>query len=892
MVVRETDLQKPTTVIVYGDMCVTDPRNVAATNTRVRRPVGARCRVPCCLALLLFALGTAAAQSPAAFTVAGTVLDPSGASAPGATVTLKQSGRARPSIKTDADGKFRFEGVPRGSYSIQVEHRGFKTSIDSITVPTQPIEPLKIVLTLEEMVSAVAVNEAELKEVSTDVAENRNAAAVDQTILESIPVFDQDYVGAMSVFLDSGALGTDGPQMIVNGMEVTSVIASPSTIQEVRINQNPYSAELTRPGKGAIEIITREPGSAYHGTVNFIFRDSAINGRDPFAITRAPEQRRIWEGAVGGPVGHSKSTSFLLSAHRREEDIQSTVFAAGPTGPIQESVPSPKRDTRFVVRIGHQFSPSHTNSIEYSEWRYPSYNQGVGNFVLPEAGTNSIDREHELVFSDRFAPSPHWLIQSQIVAALELHFTDSITSAPKIIVRDAFTSGGAQIHLLKTENHIQIRNLVSWLSGKHLVKFGVAVPDVSRRGTVNRNNFGGTYYFDNLQDYSVQLPYAFKQQNGPGKVILWEKQLGAFVQEDYRLKPNLSVSVGLRYNWQNVVNDNTQFAPRFAFAYSPDKQGKTVFRGGAGVFYDRIGSGTLTDLQLYNGQVLQSFLIIDPTFPDPFANTAGALPSDVVHFAPNLREPYSIQYSFGMERQISKRTTVAVTYAGSRGISLFRSRDINAPLAPTYLIVTNPTVGFERQIESAGRQAGNSLEITVRGSLAHRLSGLAQYTLSRTDNNTGGVNWYPADQYNPSGEWGRADFDQRHRLTLLESFNAGKSFTIGVGLQVTSGKPYTLTTGKDTYHTGLTNARPDGVARNTLQGPGYVGLDIRVSRDFFLTKDKKDKSRLLTFALDIFNVPNHVNYVSYVGNLSSPFFGHAVSASAPRRLQLTSRFKF
>jgi hypothetical protein len=169
-----------------------------------------------------------------------------------------------------------------------------------------------------------------------------------------------------------------------------------------------------------------------------------------------------------------------------------------------------------------------------------------------------------------------------------------------------------------------------------------------------------------------------------------------------------------------------------------------------------------------------------------------------------------------------------------------------------------------------------------------------QYTLSRTDNNTGGINWLPANQYDLSGEWARADFDQRHRLNLLESLRPGKQFTIGVGVSAASGKPYTLTTGQDVFHTGLTNARLNGVPRNSLEGPSYVDLDLRISRDFYLSKNKKDKEKgmVTTVGIEGFNMLNHVNYISYVGNLRSPLFGQAVSALHTRRLQLTARFKF
>jgi len=135
-------------------------------------------------------------------------------------------------------------------------------------------------------------------------------------------------------------------------------------------------------------------------------------------------------------------------------------------------------------------------------------------------------------------------------------------------------------------------------------------------------------------------------------------------------------------------------------------------------------------------------------------------------------------------------------------------------------------------------------------------------------------------------------FDQRHRFNLLESYSPGKSFTLGLGVTVASGKPYSLTTGGDVYGTGLTNARPAGVPRNSLEGPAYADFDSRLSRDFYLNRGKKEKGRMLTVAFDAFNVFNHVNYVSYIGNLKSPFFGQAVSALPARRLQITTRFKF
>jgi hypothetical protein len=285
----------------------------------------------------------------------------------------------------------------------------------------------------------------------------------------------------------------------------------------------------------------------------------------------------------------------------------------------------------------------------------------------------------------------------------------------------------------------------------------------------------------------------------------------------------------------------------------------------------------LADLIFYDGQRLRSYLIPNPTYPDPYMaiGTLASQSPEIVRLDPTVREPYSIQYSLAVERQIAKRATLSTTYRGARGFKLFRSVDVNAPLPPDYEVRPDPGVGIFRQIESAGRQTSDALDVTLQGDVTRFFTCLAQYTLSRTYNNTGGINWFPANQYDLSGEWARADFDQRHKLNMLGSFNVGKGMNLGVALTLASGAPYTLTTGLDPYHTGLANARPPGVARNSLQGPGYADLDLRWSRDFNLNKSKKEKGPVATVGFDAFNVMNHVNFAAFVGDMSSPFFGGA-----------------
>jgi hypothetical protein len=322
-----------------------------------------------------------------------------------------------------------------------------------------------------------------------------------------------------------------------------------------------------------------------------------------------------------------------------------------------------------------------------------------------------------------------------------------------------------------------------------------------------------------------------------------------------------------------------------------------VIRGGSGYFYDRTGPQPIFDLIRYDGVRLLQYVISNPLYPDP-----GAVgPTSVVRLDPTVKLPLTIQYGFGIERQLQKSTTVSLNYYGMRGMNLFRSRDVNAPPPPVYSARPDPLYSVWRQIESSADLQSNSLEVALRGNVTHYFTGMIQYTLSKAYNNVGGntlsgarasLNSFPANNYDLSGEWARADWDQRHRFNLLGTVTPGRYFKLGMAVGLYSGMPYTMTTGRDDNHDGMANDRPQGVPRNSLHGPAYADLDLRCSHDFFLVRAKKDRGPTATLALDAFNAFNHVNYQSYVGVLSSPFFGEPVSALPARRLQVSLRFRF
>jgi outer membrane receptor protein involved in Fe transport len=832
-----------------------------------------------------------------AIAITGTVLDQNAEALAGAEVTLKGSGPVRAlSTTTDASGAFRFEKLNAGVYEILVTREGFKPATARVTIGNRAPAPVRIILPVADLQQEVSVSASDTQ-INTDAGGNLDVVAMNRDALNNLPALDQNYIDALSGFLSAGATGTGGVTLVVDGMEAAKVGLSPSAIQEVKINNNPYSAEYSRPGRGRIEVVTK-PGSAeFHGDFNLLFRDHRLNARSVFAETRQPEQRRIYEGNVTGPLLRSKAhpTSFLISFEREEDDLQSIIVGAGPNGTIRDTFPRKDRDLDFSVRLTRQVSEKSTLSATYSYEQESGDNQGVGGFNLPEVATNFKNHEDLLRFNHNWVVSPKLVNQISVLFGRYDTPTVSVNQARRIVVQDNFTTGGAQADVLRTEAHWTLNEALTWSQGKHVVKGGIQVPDFSRRGLNDRSNSAGTFYFSSLQDYLDGRPFKFEQQQGVTKLVFWEVVAGVYAQDEIRLRPNLSAALGLRYDRQNYFNgDDNNFAPRLSVAWAPGKSRKTVVRGGLGVFYDRTGPSPIFDLLRFDGRRLKKYVISNPGFPDPFSagQSSPSEPSSIVRLAPDVVIPYTVQSGIGVERQLQKSLTLTVNYYNTRGVNLFRSRDANAPLASLFGRRPDPNFSLVRQIESTGRQSGHSLELGLRGNITPYFSGMVQYVFGHARNDTGGITSFPANSYNLTGEWGRADFDVRHKFNLLGAIKAGKYFNLGVALALNTGAPYTIVTGRDDNNDSLTLERPAGVGRNTMEGPGLAQLDLRWSREFRLNRRKKDEGPKLTVGMNALNVTNRVNFAGYVGNLNSPFFGQAVAARPSRRLQLSLQFAF
>jgi hypothetical protein len=843
-------------------------------------------------------------QQPAAHPLIGTVFDPTGAAIAQAQVTLLDSQDTHVTqATTDAVGRFRFPNIAQGKYSLAVHAEGFRDFRVAVTISSKRSPALRVTMQiLVQTENVVVATGSEVPTVSTETSENQNTNSVDRDALDRIPVFDQDYITTVSRFLDDNAIGTNGVTLVVNGIEANGPGVTPSAVQEVKINNNPYSARFSRPGRARLEITTKGGTPDYHGSVNFMFRDAVFDAANAFAtLGKPPEKREYFEGSVTGPIAKSKHTTFLLALDEDildQQGIIDPVAAASAEslgfGNIAASVANPTHHFFGSGRVFHDLANGDQFWIGYSYEHRTSQNQNAGGTILPSAASDLLFFEHEINVSYLHQFSPHWLNQLRFLVGHFDNSTTSIEQEAQIAISGLFTAGGAQADARRTEYHFDGTDFATYASGKHQLSFGIDVPDISRRGLDDFTNREGTYTFADEASYTPGLPTTYLVQTGQGHVAFLEKVLCGFVEDNIRLRPNFSLYLGVRYYWQNYFHDDPHnFAPRLSFAWAPTAKSKTVIRGGGGVFYDRTGPTPIGDLLHFNGVNLLRYIVEPPSLTYP-VNPAvlASTPISIVTLDPRLRIPYVLQYSLGVERQVTPKTTFAATYIGSRGIDQFRSINSNAPvLIGANWIAPNPALGQVREMQSEGYQKSNSLELTFRGKLSRYFSGQVQYTFSHTDNNTSGITYFPANSYDPGADWGLSDNDRRHKFDLMGSTSPTRFFTFGIALSLYSGKPVDIVTGNDDNHDGVLNDRPVGIGRNTMPGPGTLNLDMNVAHDFPLSKEKKN-AKVISVSLNSFNVLNHPNYVTYIGTQSSPLFGMPAAAQPPRRMQLDVQFKF
>jgi hypothetical protein len=836
--------------------------------------------------------------------IKGTVVDAKAAHIPGAKVKLtQQSSGHETEVTTDETGAFSFDNQPAGDYILTAIALGFKLAERKLTVATTPAPPVQISLEVLQVTEKLTVS-ADAIPVSPE--QNADRFHVDDNFLSSLPMVNGDPLSVVSIFTDPSLAGAMGPQLIVDGIPTDSLDLPLSSIKSISVNENPYSAEFGRPGKGRIEVKTKRRIHQFHGTVFTDFLNSAFDARDPFASSVPLHQRSVSEAELEGPI--SKAVTFLVSGRYDLNNETAVVDAQKLSGPLVRNFGAPERNTHLFERLIFKLSTNHKLSLTHKFKHKSRKNQNVGAFDLPERATNYLDHENEFDLFETATPSPALLNEFRLAYRQRRQDTSSITDQPAILVPDAFQSGGAQASIHLRDFLADAEDIATWSHGKHTLRFGGGVRPRWIRA-VNASNFGGTFVFsclfpipkdplDPLQQpctlaFSQNMPAQFTQNIGNPQVSFAQHEFYSFVQDELRLRPKLSLVLGLRHEGQSNGNHFHNVAPRLAIAYAPGSA-RTVIRAGFGVFYDRQPEVMEQQALLYNGNQIQQIVIPNPSFPNPIppGTTVTSAAGSLVRISPDMTFPYLFQGNFEVERKLGKgENYFSVDLTTVRGVHLYRMRDINAPLPGTG-VRPNPSILNLDQFESAGSSRSNSMTLALRLHPRRNFSFYSQYILSRSMDDTSGIYFLPANNFDLHSEWGRSDFDRRHQFNFIGTYDLPRGFRVGAVGRIASGIPFNITTGLDANGDTVFNDRQPGVTRNTGHGPGYANLDLHFGKIFRL-KGRDHNPKQFELAVDAFNALNHVNYKNYVGIATSPFFGQPNHSADPARsLQLSLKFTF
>jgi len=806
--------------------------------------------------------------------IRGTVTDPSGAVITGAAIGIVTPDGKTVSAVTNKNGVYEIKSLPPGKYTVTANATGFSVFVQD-DVELNAGQTTSFNISLEISVEQEKVNVQEHStQVDTNPASNAGAMVLSGKDLEALSD-DPDELQSDLEALAGPAAGPNGGQFYIDGF-TAGQLPPKSSIREIRVNQNPFSSEYDKLGYGRIEIFTKPGTEKFHGQISVLGNSSAFNSQNPFLTTEPSYDSTQYMGSLSGPI--TKKSSFFVDFQRRNINELAVVNATilnpacvandpgscdptNPGVPFTAAVPNPYTRTIINPRIDYQISKNNTLTARYEFWRNSETNDGVGQLALQSQGYNSQETEHTVQISDT------QIIGTKAVNELRFQYLRDLTTQlplntnTSVTVAGAFSSGGSANGSINDDtSHYELQNYTSLSLKSHMLKFGVRVRGVQETNT-SEQNFNGTYFFPSIQAYANtflgigQQASQYSQTSGgiPGNAppgtgplapvatsnLSWV-DAGFYVQDDWRLRSNLTLSYGLRFETQNQIHDHSDWAPRAAIAWGIDGHGKsaakTVVRAGAGLFYQRFQEEWQLLADRYNGIDQVNYLVANPqtfTFPPQPPPSLPAVNSPTLYqIDPRMHASYIIQSAVSIERQITKSANLAVSYLNSRGQRQFLTRNINAPFDSTD--PTDPLVrplhdvyglGNVYQFSSEGTFKQSQLIVNTNMRVGARLSLFGFYLLNYADANTGGLNpnspsvagSFPSNQYNLNEDWGPASYAQRHRLFLAGTLAGPYGVRLSPFVVVSSGMPYNVTVGPDLNGDSIFNDRPSFAANPTAE---------------------------------------------------------------------------
>lgn len=827
-------------------------------------------------------------------TIVGVVADPSDAVVPNATVTVRGANNLSTSALSNGEGRFTVPALQPGEYTLLITAKGFLAyETTGLRLAVGETITHKARLQVASLSQEVTVDESRS---TLDVEPSNNAGAVvivgsDLSALSD----DPDELAADLQALAGPAAGPSGGEMFIDGFS-GGKLPPKASIREIRINQNPFSAEYDRLGFGRIEIFTKPGTDRFRGEAFFNFGDSIFNARNPFALEKPASQRRMFEGNIAGQL--NKRSSFMIGVERRDME-ETTIINALTLDPSFKSTPfrvtvvTPAANTELNTRLDYQLSASHTLVGRFDWENRTQRNAGLDTFSLPSRAINYGSRERLLQLTETAILNTNAINEIRFQYRRASDTSDALSFEPAVQVPDAFSSGGSAVGAsASAENRWEVADMVSWARNRHTLKFGGRIRAATLSDTSGQN-YNGAFTFSSLDSYRLTklglrdglIPEQIRMLGGGASQFsitagdpmadVGQIDAGLFLQDDWRIHRRLTLTAGLRYEVQNNIQDRLNIAPRVAFAWAPGRNGggstSTVIRGGFGMFYDRVNQGLTLQARRLDGRRQTQYMVPNPDFfptlPPVEVLASNRQDQAVRVMDHNLRAPYTAQYGVSIERRLPKNTTLSITYAGSRGVRMLRSRNINSPLIGTYdpLVAGSGIRPFNAgsiySYESTGLFRQHQFIANLNARMNRRFNLFGYYVWSRANSDSDGAGSFPGNPYSYAGEYERAGFDIRHRIFVGGSIEAPYRLILNPFVTASSGAPFNLTIGRDLNGDSIFNDRPawatdltrptvirtsygifdqnpmqsqTTIPRNLGDGPAQFTVNLRVSKSFSL----------------------------------------------------------
>ncbi len=860
--------------------------------------------------------------------LAGKVTDPSRGRIPDVTVSLKsESLSVTRTGTTDAGGAFLFLNlIPAADYQLLVSRDGFAAvSQQNVRVVSGEIGTAPdIVLAPSPLKEQIEVIGA-VSDVATDTTEL--GTSVDQKVLSTLPTNGRNFVRFALVdprVRNSAGLGGDGfaqNRLSVNGNTFrdtqwrldgntnydTLFNNSPlqrlslSSIQEFRVLTNQFNAEHGSTSSGMVITTTKSGTDAFHGEAFFYGRPSGIQARPPLANLRVPNQLLQEGGAIGGPLVSGKA--YFFGSYERIDQARGSFYQ----GPSPDFFIGNFQDNLALAKFDFRLSDKHQISARANAHRDTNNNPNdrVGGLLQPSTANLSLGQSVAGQVTDT-------TIWGQVVNELRAGYTNAVPSStvplvPQVTVtRPGYaTDGGSSFSTARTEV-FQLADQVSWQRGTHTLKAGV---DFIRRKVRDRQfDLYGAYTFAAGPPVEGVGPTLYTQRFGVADLTYGQTQWAAFIQDSWRAGSRLTLNLGLRYDYQSILNDAANFGPRAGFAWDVRGTGSTILRGGYGLYYDQPFFHGLTQRFLLNAVdapfATYSLGPGDPAFPAYPASYPPTQPPPGLSLAPRnvvirnntLLGPYTQQWTIGVQQRLPGEWMLTIDGIRSLSVKQFLHYNLNAPspfprttagqmrtvaeadrTRPMY----DPAAGVSlyqgvavrdvRLATNGGTATYHALDVSVSRRYGRRYQVTAHYVYSSalnsiTDDHLGAnpQEWSDVQR----AERGMSDFSQRNRFVGNGTVLLPGNINLAAFLVIASALPVNALTGVDNNGDTTNVDRPAGFGRNAFRGTPHRNLDVSLSRSFVLTEALRLEVRV--DALNVFNNQNYYSFNRVYGNLATP----------------------